>query len=88
VKSTPAWNPRIDLPAVITADLRLNEPRYLKLPDIMKARKAIEAVTLADLGSPPSPASGHQDVPRPSAARAWGQDRRRPDRGAERQRLI
>ncbi|WP_293396728.1 electron transfer flavoprotein subunit beta/FixA family protein [Nevskia sp.] len=29
----------IDLPAVITADLRLNEPRYLKLPDIMKAKK-------------------------------------------------
>ena len=26
----------VDLPAVITADLRLNEPRYLKLPDIMK----------------------------------------------------
>ncbi|MCZ6474875.1 MAG: electron transfer flavoprotein subunit beta/FixA family protein, partial [Gammaproteobacteria bacterium] len=29
----------VDLPAVITADLRLNEPRYVKLPDIMKARK-------------------------------------------------
>ena len=29
----------IDLPAVITADLRLNEPRYVKLPDIMKAKK-------------------------------------------------
>ena len=28
-----------DLPAVITADLRLNEPRYVKLPDIMKAKK-------------------------------------------------
>ena len=41
----------IDLPAVITADLRLNEPRYLKLPDIMKAKRiAIEATTLADLG--------------------------------------
>jgi electron transfer flavoprotein beta subunit len=41
----------VDLPAVITADLRLNEPRYLKLPDIMKAKKkTIEAVTLADLG--------------------------------------
>ena len=41
----------VDLPAVITADLRLNEPRYLKLPDIMKAKRiAIEAVTLADLG--------------------------------------
>ena len=29
----------VDLPAVITADLRLNEPRYVKLPDIMKAKK-------------------------------------------------
>jgi len=41
----------VDLPAVITADLRLNEPRYLKLPDIMKAKKkTIEAVSFADLG--------------------------------------
>jgi electron transfer flavoprotein beta subunit len=41
----------VDLPAVITVDLRLNEPRYLKLPDIMKAKKKpIEAVSLADLG--------------------------------------
>ena len=46
----------IDLPAVITTDLRLNEPRYLKLPDIMKAKKKpIEAVTLADLGVQPAP---------------------------------
>jgi electron transfer flavoprotein beta subunit len=29
----------IDLPAVISVDLRLNEPRYVKLPDIMKAKK-------------------------------------------------
>ena len=29
----------VDLPAVITTDLRLNEPRYIKLPDIMKAKK-------------------------------------------------
>jgi len=41
----------VDLPAVITVDLRLNEPRYLKLPDIMKAKKKpIDAVTLGDLG--------------------------------------
>ncbi len=41
----------IDLPAVVTADLRLNEPRYLKLPDIMKAKKkTLDTVTLADLG--------------------------------------
>jgi electron transfer flavoprotein beta subunit len=29
----------IDLPAVLSVDLRLNEPRYVKLPDIMKAKK-------------------------------------------------
>ena len=29
----------VDLPAVVTTDLRLNEPRYVKLPDIMKAKK-------------------------------------------------
>ncbi len=29
----------VELPAVITTDLRLNEPRYVKLPDIMKAKK-------------------------------------------------
>lgn len=41
----------VDLPAVITADLRLNEPRYLKLPDIMKAKKKpIEDSSLEELG--------------------------------------
>ena len=42
----------VDLPAVITTDLRLNEPRYVKLPDIMKAKKKpIETVTLESLGA-------------------------------------
>ena len=41
----------IDLPAVVTTDLRLNEPRYVKLPDIMKAKKKpLEQIPLADLG--------------------------------------
>jgi electron transfer flavoprotein beta subunit len=41
----------IDLPAVVTTDLRLNEPRYVKLPDIMKAKKKpLETLTLAALG--------------------------------------
>ncbi|MGH2836699.1 MAG: electron transfer flavoprotein subunit beta/FixA family protein, partial [Solirubrobacteraceae bacterium] len=41
----------VDLPAVITTDLRLNEPRYVKLPDIMKAKKKpLETLTLASLG--------------------------------------
>ena len=42
---------RITLPAIITADLRLNEPRYASLPNIMKARKkTIDNVKPADLG--------------------------------------
>src|ERR1700761_539665 len=41
----------VDLPALITTDLRLNEPRYVKLPDIMKAKKKpLETVPLASLG--------------------------------------
>lgn len=41
----------VDLPAVITVDLRLNEPRFIKLPDIMKAKsKPIETLAIADLG--------------------------------------
>ena len=39
----------IDLPAVITTDLRLNEPRYVKLPDIMKAKnKPLEIIPFTD----------------------------------------
>jgi electron transfer flavoprotein beta subunit len=41
----------IDLPAVISVDLRLNEPRFVKLPDIMKAkRKPLDVVALDELG--------------------------------------
>lgn len=41
---------RVELPAVITTDLRLNEPRYVKLPDIMKAKKKpLETIALAAL---------------------------------------
>lgn len=44
----------IDLPAVVTTDLRLNEPRFIKLPDIMKSKsKPIEALELAALGIEP-----------------------------------
>ncbi len=46
----------IDLPAVVTTDLRLNEPRFVKMPDIMKARsKPLETMELAELGVPDSP---------------------------------
>ena len=41
----------VDLPAIVTADLRLNEPRYASLPNIMKAKKKpLEEKTAADLG--------------------------------------
>ncbi|AZS19256.1 electron transfer flavoprotein subunit beta/FixA family protein [Caulobacter sp. FWC26] len=41
----------VDLPAVVTADLRLNEPRYASLPNIMKAKKKeIASKTVADYG--------------------------------------
>jgi electron transfer flavoprotein beta subunit len=46
----------LTLPGVITADLRLNEPRYASLPNIMKARKKpIETLKPADLGVNPAP---------------------------------
>ncbi|KQY27595.1 electron transfer flavoprotein subunit beta [Caulobacter sp. Root1455] len=41
----------VDLPAIVTADLRLNEPRYASLPNIMKAKKKeIVSKTVADYG--------------------------------------
>jgi electron transfer flavoprotein beta subunit len=41
----------VDLPAVISVDLRLNEPRFVKLPDIMKAkRKPLDVISLEELG--------------------------------------
>ncbi len=41
----------VQLPAVITTDLRLNEPRYVTLPNIMKAKKKqLDTMTPADLG--------------------------------------
>ena len=46
----------LKLPAIITTDLRLNEPRYASLPNIMKARKKpIDTVKPADLGVDPAP---------------------------------
>jgi len=42
---------KVTLPAIITADLRLNEPRYASLPNIMKAKKKpMEIVSPADFG--------------------------------------
>jgi electron transfer flavoprotein beta subunit len=46
----------LQLPAIVTTDLRLNEPRYASLPNIMKARKKpIATVKPADLGVDPAP---------------------------------
>jgi len=40
-----------ELPAIVTTDLRLNEPRYASLPNIMKAkRKPLEEINIGDLG--------------------------------------
>ena len=45
----------LELPAVVTTDLRLNEPRYVKLPEIMKAKKKpLETLSLSELGVTPT----------------------------------
>ncbi len=47
---------KLSLPAVVTTDLRLNEPRYVTLPNIMKAKKKpLEVIKPADLGVDVSP---------------------------------
>ncbi|MDH3229962.1 MAG: electron transfer flavoprotein subunit beta/FixA family protein [Alphaproteobacteria bacterium] len=47
---------KVSLPVVVTTDLRLNEPRYASLPNIMKAKKKpIEETTPADLGVDAAP---------------------------------
>ena len=46
----------INVPAIVTCDLRLNEPRYASLPNIMKAKKKpIEEIAASDLGVDVSP---------------------------------
>ena len=46
----------INVPAIVTCDLRLNEPRYASLPNIMKAKKKpIEEISASDLGIDTSP---------------------------------
>jgi len=47
---------KLNLPAIVTTDLRLNEPRYASLPNIMKAKKkTLDTMTPADLGVDPAP---------------------------------
>lgn len=46
----------VDLPAVVTTDLRLNEPRFVKLPEIMKAKtKPLATIPLAEVGGATTP---------------------------------
>ncbi|GAB3587655.1 electron transfer flavoprotein subunit beta/FixA family protein [Acetobacter peroxydans] len=59
------------LPAIITADLRLNEPRYASLPNIMKAKKKpLETVQAADLGVDMTPRLTVVSVAEPAERKA------------------
>ena len=61
----------VQLPAVITADLRLNEPRFVKLPNLMIARKkTIETVQAADLEADTQPRLSLLKVAEPPARKA------------------
>ncbi|WP_019939476.1 electron transfer flavoprotein subunit beta/FixA family protein [Bordetella sp. FB-8] len=62
---------KIKLPAIVTTDLRLNEPRYVTLPNIMKAKKKpLETLTPADLGVDPAPRIKTLKVTDPPARKA------------------
>ena len=61
----------VNLPAVVTTDLRLNEPRYATLPNIMKAkRKPLDVLTAADLGVDLTPRITTLKVEEPSKREA------------------
>jgi electron transfer flavoprotein beta subunit len=61
----------LQLPAIVTTDLRLNEPRYASLPNIMKARKKpIVEKTPADYGVDPSPRLKVLEVSEPEKRRS------------------
>jgi electron transfer flavoprotein beta subunit len=61
----------LDLPAVITADLRLNEPRFVKLPNLMMARKKpIETISAAELAVDAAPRLKLLNVSEPPARKA------------------
>ena len=61
----------LTLPAIVTTDLRLNQPRYASLPNIMKARKKpIAEKTAADYGVDPAPRLKVIEVREPEKRRA------------------
>ena len=64
-------NLSLKLPAVVTVDLRLNEPRYASLPNIMKAkRKPLDIKTPADYGVDAAPRHEVVSVTEPPARKA------------------
>ena len=61
----------INVPAIVTCDLRLNEPRYASLPNIMKAKKKpIEEIAASDLGVDVSPRLEQLKVEEPPKRKA------------------
>ena len=61
----------LKMPAVVTTDLRLNEPRYASLPNIMKAKKKpIDQIAPADLGVDPTPRLQILQVEEPAGRQA------------------
>ena len=61
----------VSLPAIVTTDLRLNEPRYVTLPNIMKAKKKpLETVKPADLGVDVTPRVKTLKVSEPPSRKA------------------
>ncbi len=63
---------RVPLPAVVTADLRLNEPRYVKLPNLMQARKKDHRnLDAADLGHRTHAAPAIAGRERTARTRRW-----------------
>ncbi len=62
---------RLALPAVVTTDLRLNEPRYVKLPNIMKAKKKpMDKLSSDELGVDPAPRLATVKVSEPPGRQA------------------
>ncbi|MCC4117556.1 electron transfer flavoprotein subunit beta/FixA family protein [Aromatoleum toluclasticum] len=61
----------VKLPAVVTSDLRLNEPRYATLPNIMKAKKKpLDVIPAADLGVDVAPRLRHTQYSEPPTRKA------------------
>jgi len=61
----------VNMPSVITVDLRLNEPRYASLPNIMKAKKKpIDSLDAAELGVDTAPRLKTVKVEEPEARQA------------------